>query len=71
MAANGKLSGKRLQLYEIVFESDTPLGKTYDVVLLVCILASVIVVALESVPGLPESFGKWLVGLEWFFTIIF
>ena len=71
MAANGKLTGKRLQLYNIVFESDTPAGKTYDILLLFCILVSVIVVSLESVPGLPGSYDKWLVGLEWFFTIIF
>jgi voltage-gated potassium channel len=71
MALNRKLTGRRLQLHDMVFESDTPQGKTYDILLLICILASVIVVALESVPGLPESYDKWLVDLEWFFTIIF
>lgn len=71
MASKEKLSGKKLQLYEIVFESDTSKGKVYDIVLLVCILTSVVVVALESVPTLPESYNTWLIGLEWFFTIIF
>jgi voltage-gated potassium channel len=71
MASKEKLSGKKLQLYEIIFESDTSKGKVYDIVLLVCILASVVVVALESVPTLPEPYNTWLIGLEWFFTIIF
>src|SRR5688572_6166027 len=69
--ASEKLNGRRLRLYEIVFESDSRVGKLYDVSLLLCIIASVIVVALESVPGLSEIFGIWLIGLEWFFTIIF
>jgi voltage-gated potassium channel len=71
MAAKEKLSGNRLRLYEIVFESDTPAGKMYDVVSLVCIVVSVVVVSLESVPSLPARFDKWLFGFEWFFTIIF
>ncbi len=71
MASKAKLSGSKLRLYEIVFESDTREGKTYDIILLICIVASVVVVALESVPSLPKYLGKWLIGLEWFFTIIF
>src|SRR5688572_27071072 len=51
MATKEKLSGNRLRLYEIVFESDTRPGRLYDIVLLFCIVASVVVVALESVPS--------------------
>jgi voltage-gated potassium channel len=69
--SKAQLSGARLKWYEIVFESDTQQGKLYDVSLLVCIVTSVIVVALESVAGLPDSIGEWLVVLEWIFTIIF
>lgn len=71
MASKVKLSGIRTQLYEIVFESDTRAGRAYDITLLISIVASVIVVALESVSSLHRSFDRWLVGLEWFFTIIF
>ena len=35
-------------LYEIIFESDTKAGKAFDVILLIVILASVILVILES-----------------------
>jgi voltage-gated potassium channel len=66
-----KLSGARLKWHEIVFESDTRRGRLYNVALLFCIVGSVIVVALESVSTLPAEIGKWLIGLEWFFTILF
>ena len=71
MTSKAKPSSLKSRLYEIVFESDTPAGKTYDIVLLICIVASVIVVALESISTLPIPFDRWLYILEWFFTIIF
>ena len=71
MTSKAKPSGLKSRLYEIVFESDTPAGKTYDIVLLICIVASVIVVALESISTLPIPFDRWLYILEWFFTIVF
>lgn len=66
-----KLSGTKLQLYEIVFESDTRTGRFYDILQLICIIASVIVVALESVSSLPLLVDRWLYRFEWFFTVIF
>jgi voltage-gated potassium channel len=69
--SKAKLSGSRLRWYEIVFESDTREGRLYNIWLLVTIIGSVIVVALESVSTLPLWLDKWLMGLEWFFTIIF
>ena len=66
-------SGKefRRTLYEIIFESDTPAGKAFDVVLILCILASVSVVMLDSVHSINNRFGSLLRTLEWFFTILF
>ena len=59
------------KIQEIIFEADTPMGKFFDLALLVMILLSVIVVMLESV----ESYRKewyWLFEiLEWIFTILF
>jgi voltage-gated potassium channel len=71
MTFKAKPSSLKSRLYEIVFESDTPAGKTYDIVLLICIVASVIVVALESISTLKSQFDQWLYYLEWVFTIIF
>lgn len=61
----------REHLYEIIFEADTPSGKTFDVLLLIFILASVIVVMLETVPGYHEKYGQLFFILEWVFTIFF
>lgn len=66
-----KLSGLRLKWYEIVFESDTRSGRMYNVVLLICIVASVIVVSMESVSSLSPYAERLLFLLEWFFTIVF
>jgi len=71
MTSKAKTSNLKAHLYEIVFESDTRAGKTYDVGLLVCIVASVIVVALESISTLSIQFDNWLYIFEWVFTIIF
>ena len=37
------------KIHEIIFEADTPMGKLFDMALLVMILLSVAVVMLESV----------------------
>jgi voltage-gated potassium channel len=65
------LSPKRARLHEIIFESDTPAGKLFDVILLVAILLSVLAAILESVAGVRNRYGTFLYGLEWFFTILF
>ena len=39
----------RKKVYEIIFESDTPEGKGFDIILLVSIILSVLVVMLDSV----------------------
>ena len=41
------------KLYVIIFESDTPAGKLFDVILIACILVSVLLVIIESLKGLP------------------
>ncbi|MFN6944517.1 MAG: ion transporter [Cytophagaceae bacterium] len=59
------------KLYVIIFESDTPRGKAFDVALLWTILFSLITVALESVSQIREEFGHQLILLEYFFTALF
>lgn len=65
------LSPRRLKLHEIIFEADTPLGKLFDVLLLVSIIASVVVVMLESVASIKAEYGNILFIAEWTFTILF
>ncbi len=58
-------------MHEIIYEADTPAGKTFDVILLFTIIASVMVAVLESVKSVATSYGTLLRTLEWIFTIIF
>ena len=61
----------RRRLYAVIFESDTRAGRLFDVVLIACILASVAVVMLDSVGPIRARHGKFLYGVEWFFTVLF
>lgn len=67
----GAQSGWRNRLYIIIFEHNTPGGKAFDVALLVAILASVVIVMLESVASMREQYGAALRALEWALTIVF
>jgi len=61
----------KTKLYEIIFESDTPAGKGFDVLLIISILLSVIVVLLDSVQFYNEKYGEILYIMEWAFTLLF
>jgi voltage-gated potassium channel len=61
----------RERLHEIIFEAETPAGKAFDLALLVCIVASVATVMLESVSSIRAQYGTILRALEWGFTILF
>ena len=61
----------REKIYQIIFESDTKLGKAFDVTLIGIIMASVLVVCLESIEQYHASYGVILNQFEWFFTIFF
>jgi len=64
-------SGWRRKFFIVIFESNTPAGKTFDVVLLLLIIASVAVVLLDSLQGASQRYAKMFDVLEWFFTGIF
>lgn len=63
--------GWRAALHEVIFESDTPSGRRFDVVLIAAILLSVAVVMLESTAAARAAYGEALRAAEWFFTILF
>lgn len=67
----GKMRKTKQKIYEVIFEADTPGGKLFDVALLFVILISVVLVMLESVPGIRENYQQLLRILEWAITIIF
>jgi voltage-gated potassium channel len=61
----------RSKLHEIIYEADTPTGKLFDVVLLIAILASIILVMLESINSFDEKYHAFLDIAEWIITILF
>ncbi len=63
--------GLRTRLFVVVFGTDTPAGRLFDIVLLWAIVLSIIQVMLESVPSLNARFGSTFAIAEWAFTILF
>ncbi len=59
------------RLHEIIYEADTKEGKLFDVVLLFVIIASIVVVMLESVLPIKLQYAYWLNIAEWTITILF
>ena len=57
--------GWRLALYRVIFESDTRVGRAFDVALLWLIVGSVVVVVLDSVESIGGRAGRVFDALEW------
>ena len=70
-AADESSARWRSRLHEIIFEADTPVGKFFDLVLILSILLSVLVVMLDSITRLNLRYGQLFLGIEWFFTLLF
>lgn len=62
---------RKERIHEIIFEADTPMGKTFDILLMIAIIASVLAVILETVPSLQSNYRTFFYYLEWGFTIFF
>ncbi|WP_247232836.1 ion transporter [Telluribacter sp. SYSU D00476] len=61
----------RDKLYTIIFESDTPAGKAFDVALIISIIISVLSVMLESVASLRALYREQFFVIDWLITILF
>lgn len=61
----------RNKLHEIIYEADTHHGKVFDVLLLIAILASIVLVMLESVETFDTKYHTFLNISEWIITILF
>lgn len=66
-----KLDTLRQKLYIVIYGTNTPAGKLFDIALLFFIILSVVVIMLETVSGIDVRFHKELIILEWTFTILF
>ena len=61
----------RVRLHEVIFEADDRAGKLFDTALIIAILASVLVVILDSVQTMPRWTDTLFLVLEWLFTLLF
>ncbi len=61
----------RLRIHEIIFEADTPIGKFFDVILILAIILSIIAVMFDSVAEVRNRHGLALYIIEWGFTLLF
>jgi voltage-gated potassium channel len=69
--SRGGREALRERVREIIFEADTPAGKTFDVTLIVLIVGSVAAVMLESIVDVKTEYDDWLRQAEWVITALF
>ena len=63
--------GWRQSIHEVVFESETPAGRAFDIAVICLILLSVAAVMLESMRSVRDVFGPELLMIEWTLTVMF
>ena len=66
-----KEEGWRGRLHEIIYESNTAAGKAFDITLLLLIIASILVVMLDSIPEYKARYGHLFLVMEVIFTGFF
>lgn len=58
-------------MHQVIYEADTREGKIFDLVLIVAILASILLVMLESVKSLDAKYHDFFNVSEWIITVLF
>lgn len=61
----------KTELHDIIYEADTPSGKLFDVLLFATIIASIILVMLESIESFDNKYHEFLNISEWIITVLF
>jgi len=61
----------KARLYEVIFGTETPAGKRFDVFLIYMILLSVAALMLDSVKEISAYWDTHLNAIEWGFTLVF
>jgi voltage-gated potassium channel len=59
------------KVFRVIFGTETPAGKWFDIILIVVILTSVAIIMLDSIPRLHAVYGALYLQIEWVFTILF
>lgn len=66
-----KLRPWQLKVQRVIYGTDTPAGRIFDILLLFVILASIVVVMLESIKGLSLKYHDIFLVIEWIITGLF
>lgn len=66
-----RTSGWRYRWFHIIHGRETVGARTFDLVLILAILASVLVIVLDSVASVRAQHGRLFLALEWGFTVLF
>ncbi|BDM64982.1 ion transporter [Shewanella sp. NFH-SH190041] len=64
-------SALRAKLRSVIFGTDTPAGRYFDMVLIISIIMSVALILLQTVDSMQAQYGTLMLKLEWGFTILF
>ncbi len=59
------------RVYTVIFGTETVAGKWFDIVLIGIILASVLVIMLDSIPERHQLHAQLFLDIEWIFTVLF
>lgn len=66
-----QLTPLQLKFYDVIFGTETQVGKWFDILLIVLIVISVSIVMLDSIPEWHTRYGIVYLRLEWLFTAMF
>ncbi|MFA7554488.1 MAG: ion transporter [Spongiibacteraceae bacterium] len=58
-------------LYRVIFGTNTPSGRLFDLFLIAAILMSVAAVIIDSIAFYHNKYTLWLLTIEWIFTVLF
>lgn len=61
----------REKLFIIIFQADTKEGRAFDIALLWLILMSILIIVLETLPGLSKDYLEYLLKIEFIITLLF
>ncbi|ABI71441.1 ion transporter [Shewanella frigidimarina] len=59
------------QLRSVIFGTETPAGKRFDITLMVCIVLSVILIFIDTIEHINSRYGDYISIAEWTFTVFF
>lgn len=65
------MSDLRERTRRVIFEHDTAAGRGFDIALIAAIITSVVIVMIDSVPGVSQETRNDLLKAEWVFTALF